>query len=185
MHNLKSVAQHLKALLFPPLQEFSFQTNSDAFLDYLRERVITALLRLCVLFGSISVLVGCIAAWQKQDWRAIILGNLAFAGVLFLTLRRGIHYKVRGTFLIIFAYLYVFFSLSTELNEFSYVPLFAFVVMTTLLTGRWGGVIAIFVSLGTLLWVNWRLNSSQATTTNLTPTKRQRFSSALTNPSIT
>ncbi len=178
---MKFFIKPLKVLLFPPLQEFSLKTDSAVFLDFIRERVVTALLRLCVLFGSISVLVGTIAAWQKQNWWAIVLGNLAFAGVLFLTLRRRIHYKVRGAFLIIFAYLYVFFSLSTELNEFSYVPLFTFVVMTTLLTGRWGGVIAIFVSLGTLLWVNWRLTTGNIFLTQGMSSFSAPFSVVLTN----
>lgn len=161
MHIMKSFTQRLKELLFPPLRKFSFQTNSNAFLDYIRERVITALLRLCVLFGSVSVLVGTIALWHQGDWWEIILGNLSFVGVLYLAIRRQIHYKIRGAFLIIFAYIFVFFSLTYELNEFSYVPLFAFIVMTTLLTGRWGGILAFFVSLGTLLWVNWRLSMGE------------------------
>ncbi len=180
MKLMKFFMKYLKNLLFPPLMEFSLKIDSAAFLDYIRERVVTALLRLCVLFGSISVLVGTVAAWQKQDWWTIVLGNLAFAGVLFLTIRRQIHYKVRGTFLIIIASLYVFFSLSTELNEFSYIPLFTFIVMTTLLTGRWGGVIALLVSLGTLLWGNWQVTTGAIALTQAMPSFSAPFSTIFT-----
>ena len=173
---MKSFAQRLKDLFFPPLREFSFRAHSNVFLDYIRERVITVLLRLCVLFGSISVFVGSVALWQEQNWEGIILGNLSFLGVLFLALRRQIHYKIRGAVLIILAYLFVFFSLANELNEFSYVPLFAFVVMTTLLTGRWGGVVAILISLGTLLWVNWRLTVGDVTLSQFMPGFNAPFS---------
>jgi signal transduction histidine kinase len=177
---MKSLAQRLKGLFFPPLQEFSFQTHSNVFLDYIRERVITVLLRLCVLFGSVSVFVGTVALWQEQKWGGIILGNLSFGGVLFLAIRRQIHYKIRGAVLITLAYLFVLFSLSQEVNEFSYVPLFAFVVMTTLLTGRWGGVVAFFVSLGTLLWVNWRLTTGDVIFTQFMPSLSAPFSVILT-----
>lgn len=177
---MKSFARRLKDLFFPPLQEFSFQTHSNVFLDYIRERVITGLLRLCVLFGSISVLVGTVALWQEQKWWGIILGNLSFVGVLFLAIKRQIPYKIRGAVLVALAYLFVLFSLSQEVNEFSYVPLFAFVVMTTLLTGRWGGLVAFIVSLGTLFWVNWRITAGDVFFTQFMPSLTAPFSVILT-----
>jgi signal transduction histidine kinase len=60
------------------------------------------------------------------------------------------------------------------------VPLFAFVVMTTLLIGRWGGLVAIFVSLGTILWVNWRLTRGDLILTQFMSAFSAPFSAVLT-----
>lgn len=165
--------------LLPPHEEFSLRQNSDNFLDYIRERGITVLLRLCVLLGAFAVFVGSVAAWQQQNWAALILGTLAYVGVLALAINRQIHYKVRSLVLIIFAYTYIVFSLFNELNEFSFVPLFAFVVMTALLTGRRGGMIAFLLSLATIFWVNWRITMGQITLTQYESSLFAPFSTVL------
>ncbi len=152
---MKHFANRLINSLFAPLQEFSIQqTDTANILQHIRERVVTVLLRLCVLFGTLSVSVGTLALWQQKDWAGIIISNLSFLGVILLAVRRQIDYRIRSTMLIFLAYIFFFLNLVKGINEFTFAVLFAFVVMTTLLLGRTGGALAFMASLLTLLFAN-------------------------------
>jgi signal transduction histidine kinase len=156
--NIRYMAQilhQLKKLLLISELEFSLNTDSDQILNAIRERIVTVLLRLCAAFGLIAVSVGTWAFWQQQDWAGILIGNLSFWGVLYLAIRRQIDYRIRSGALVVIAFLYLFLSLLQGINEFSFVVLFSFVVMTTLLLGRRGGILAFIMSVLTLLFTNW------------------------------
>lgn len=148
----------LQNLFYPPLPEFALQTDTANVLDYIRERVVTILLRLCVIFGFLSVSVGTVSLWIKQDWAGILIGNIAFICIIFLAANRKIHHRLRSAAFVSVAFAFLFLNLVKGLTEFSLVPLFAFVVMTTLLMGRRGGVYAFIISVLTLLFINWRLS---------------------------
>ena len=162
---MEVILLQLKNLFFPPLQEFSLQTNTDNVLEHIRERVVTALLRLCVIFGFFSVFVGTVSFWIKHDWAGILIGNISFALVILLAVYRKIHYRLRSTLIVLIAFVYLFLNLAKSLNEFSLIPLFSFVVMTTLLMGRRDGVFAFLVSLLTLLFINWQFSTGAQTLT--------------------
>jgi signal transduction histidine kinase len=148
----------LKKLLLISKLEFSLKNDTAQILNAIRERIVTLLLRLCVGFGLVSVFVGTWAAWQKQDWAGILIGNLSFGAVLYLAIRRKIDFRIRSAALVIIAYLYFFMSLLQGIDEFTFAVLFAFVVMTTFLLGRRGGVIAFFISILTILFANWSVS---------------------------
>lgn len=160
---MQEILLQLKNLLFPPLHEFSLQANTDNVLDHIRERVVTVLLRLCVIFGFLSVSVGTVSLWLKNDWTGILIGNISFVCIIFLAANRKIHHRLRSAFFVIVAFGFLFLNLAKSLNEFSFVPLFSFVVMTTLLMGRRGGVFAFFVSIFTLFFINWRVTTGNLT----------------------
>ena len=145
----------LKKLFLISQLEFSLQTDSAQILKAIRERIVTVLLRICALLGFISVSVGTISSWQQQNWVGILIGNLSLAGVIYLAIRRQIDYRIRSIALIIIAYLFLFFSLLQGITELTFAVLFAFVVMTTLLLGQKGGIIAFILSFATLLFANW------------------------------
>lgn len=154
---MAQLLHQLKKLLLISELEFSLKTDTAEILNAIRERIVTVLLRLCAVFGFVSVSVGTWAFWQQQDWASILIGNLSFWGVLYLAIRRQIDYRIRSGALVIIAYLYLFLSLLQGMNEFTFVVLFAFVVMTTLLLGRRGGILAFIMSLLTLFFTNWAM----------------------------
>lgn len=156
---MKKIMLRVKNLFFPPLQHLPLQNATEDILKQIQERVVTVFLRLCVLFGLLSVSVGTIASWHKQDWRSILTGNLSFLGILLLAVLPNLSSKIRTTTLIILAYAYLFFTLMAGVHEFMFVPLFAFVVMTTLLLGWREGGIAFLISLLTILIVHWQIVS--------------------------
>ncbi len=158
---MQSILIRLRNLFYPPLPEFALQTDTANVLEYIRERVVTILLRLCVLFGFLSVSVGTISLWIKQDWAGILIGNIAFICIIFLAVNRKIHHRLRSAAFVSVAFAFLFLNLAKGLTEFSLVPLFAFVVMTTLLMGRRGGVFAFVISIFTLLFINWRLSTGE------------------------
>jgi signal transduction histidine kinase len=156
---MQSILTRLQNSFFPPLPALAFQTDTTNVLDCIQERVVTILLRLCVLFGFLSVSVGTVSLWLKGDWPGIIIGNISYVLIIFLAVNRKIHYRLRSAAFVTIAFTFLFLNLAQGLNEFSLVPLFAFVVMTTLLLGRRGGLFAFFVSIFTLLFINWRLST--------------------------
>lgn len=162
---MQAILLQLKNLLFPPLQEFSLQANTENVLDHIRERVVTVLLRLCVIFGFLSVSVGTISLWLSRDWAGILIGNISYLFVIILAANRKIHHRLRSASFVIVAFAYLFLNLAKGLNEFSLVPLFSFVVMTTLLMGRRGGVFAFLVSIFTLLFINWQISTGEQSLT--------------------
>lgn len=158
---MQTFVSRLHHLLFPPLQEFALQSDTANVLDYIRERVVTILLRLCVLFGFLSVSVGTISLWLRGDWAGILIGNISYVCIIFLAANRKIDHRLRSAAFVIVAFAFLFLNLTKEVNEFSLVPLFSFVVMTTLLMGRRGGVVAFFISVLTLLVINWQVSMGQ------------------------
>ncbi|MBK8900349.1 MAG: hypothetical protein IPM53_04135 [Anaerolineaceae bacterium] len=157
-----NIVQRSLNLLFPPLKEITLPSNSENILDHIRDRVVTRVLRLCVLLGFGAVLVGSVAAWEQQDWHTLILGNLAYLVVLFITINQRLPHKARSVALIVVAFLFLFGQMFNQLTEFTLVTLFAFVVMTTLLLGPRGGQLAFVLSLATMLLMNWRFSTGQA-----------------------
>ena len=153
---MQSIITTLQNLFFPPLEEFSLQASTANVLDHIRERVVTVLLRLCVLFGLISVSVGTIALWSTRDWTGILIGNIAYICIIFLAVNRKIDKKWRSAIFVLIAFAYLFLNILKGINEFSFIPLFAFVVLTTLLLGRRGGLFAFMVSIATILFANWQ-----------------------------
>ena len=156
---MRTVLTRFQNLFVPPLQEFSHQTNTANVLDLIRQRVVTVLLRLCVLFGLISVSVGTVALWYDRDLVGIAIGNISFIGIVFLAFSRKLDHKIRSAFFIILAFAFVFLNIFKEINEFSFIPLFSFVIMTTLLMGRRGGLLAFIVSLLIIYFAQWQVTN--------------------------
>lgn len=109
---MQVILLQLKNLFFPPLHEFSLQANTDNVLDHIRERVVTVLLRLCVIFGFLSVSVGTLSLWLKNDWAGILIGNISFICIIFLAVSRKIHHRLRSALFVIIAFAFLFLNLS-------------------------------------------------------------------------
>lgn len=154
---MKKLSYILRFLL-PPLKKFPPTAATGDILAHVRERVVILLIRACIVLGFPAVLIGSIAAWQEQNWFSIIPGTTAYAAVVFLSLNRRVHYRTLSYVMVVLAYLYLFVHLYTELSVFTLVPLFSFVVMTTLLLGRRGGLTALFISLFSILVMHLRFN---------------------------
>ena len=150
---------YILRFLLPPLKEFSPTAATGDILAYVRERVVILLIRACIMLGFPAVLIGSIAAWQSQNWFSIIIGNIAYFTVVLMGLNKRVHYRTQSYALVGVAYLYLFGHLYTELSVFTLVPLFSFVVMTTLLLGRRGGLTALLISLFSILIMNVRFNA--------------------------
>lgn len=155
--NLARILRSVQQVFFPPFAVFPADSALSDVLDQIRERVITTLLRLCVLFGAPAVLVGNVRVLQGGSSAGVLFGDIAYVAIIILAWQRHIHFQVRAIVLVVLAYAYIFFTLLDQLDEFIFAILFAFVVMTTLLLRNWGGLIAVLLSLATILWVNLRL----------------------------
>ena len=155
------ILQQLKNFFLVPQEEHSSQTDTTQILNIIRERIVTVLLRLCMLFGLLSVSVGTWAALENQDWISIIVGNLSLLGVVILAVRRRIDYRIRTIALVLIAYFFIFLNLREVFTEFTFAVLFAFVVMTTLLMGRRGGILAFFLSVLTIFFANHQYFAGQ------------------------
>lgn len=146
----------LKNIFFPRLKNITSESKLRDVLEEIRETIVTTLLRVCAIFGVPAVFFGSIPLYQEGVWGELIVGNVSLLVIIYLAIRKDINYQVRSITLVALAYLFLISSFWGQYDELGLANLFAFVVMTTLLLGRKGSIVATMLSLGTIFFLYWQ-----------------------------
>ncbi len=151
----------LKFLKLYFLPEPNFRSNPQQYEDVLgpiQERILIALLRVCFVFGALTLILGTYATLSagliNQFYAAVISVLVA---LLLLRLSQISHY-VRAKIIMLTAYFFMMATVFSGVTEITFVMFFSFVVMVTLLIGIRSGVFAILLSIVTMFGISWGLN---------------------------
>lgn len=158
---MMSFYEALKTIFSPRLKIIISESELRDVLEQIRETIVTTLLRLCAILGVPAVFFGSIPLYQEGVWGELIVGNGTLVVIIYLAIKREINYQVRSIALVALAYLFLISSFWGQYDELSLANLFAFVVMTTLLLGRRGSIVATILSLVTLLFLYWQSAAEQ------------------------
>ncbi len=149
--------------LLPSFPETPSHLTSKEVLLLSRERLVRVILRVCTLFGLPAVLFGIPILAADARWWPLIVGVTALVLFAWLAFKNNLPYRIGALVLVAGAYLFLLSWLLSGLDEFFFAALFAFVIMSTFLLGRWGGVVGFLLSLVTILGANWLLDSGRLT----------------------
>lgn len=147
----------IRSFIFPtPLLPEALDNQYDI-LDPIRERIVTAILRICMLLGIPAVLLSTIPVYEARLWRQLLIGYLSLILIIYLAMKRSIPHQVRSWYLIFGAFMFIVVSIIEGINELTFAALFCFVVMVTLLLGRRGSIFGVTTSLLLILLVRYLL----------------------------
>lgn len=150
-------------ILIPPLQtDLPPNPHHSVVLSQGRERILTAILRITVVLGLISLLNGLPGLVRAEQWLSIPIYCMSLGLVLIMAINRRINYQLRaGLFLLIAYGLGVLDLLDYGLGEDARVYLFSFSVTAIMLLGARVGAGALCLSLATQALVGWLISTGQ------------------------
>ncbi len=152
---LMTLYNKLLTYIFPTIllnDEFGEKAH---FLDPIRERITTTLVRLTMVWGVPTILIATLPAIQHGLIGQLAAGYVCFIIIFFFALDRTISYKVRAIILMTMAFAFIVAAMFDGINEMTSSTLFTFVVMVTLMLGFRAGMVAALIGIGTVFMMQW------------------------------
>ncbi|MEM7335201.1 MAG: ATP-binding protein [Chloroflexota bacterium] len=151
----------IKDFFLPPPKFKTDQAplNEDV-LGPIQERILIALLRLSFIFGVVTLILGFYPTIRANLYIQYSAGVLSVIGTGLLLYFSNLSHQTRATILMTTAYIFSLITIFEGPNELTFVLLFSFIVMVSLLIGIRGGVIAFFIAILTIIGINFGLNQS-------------------------
>lgn len=160
---ITNLFRQISPILIPPLQaDLPPDPHHSIVLSQGRERILTAMLRITVVLGLISLLNGLPGLVRVEQWLSISIYCMALGLVLIMAINRRINYQLRASLFLLIAYgLGVLDLVDYGLGEDARVYLFSFSVSAIMLLGARVGAGALCLSVATQALAGWLISTGQ------------------------
>lgn len=158
-----SFLNQIGSLIFPSLKtDLPAHPHHSLVLSQGRERILTALLRASVGLGLLALLNNLLPMIRDKQWIALPIYLVSLGAVSVVAFNRRLNYRLRAVmFLLVLYGIGVLDLLNHGLGEDSRIFFFGFAVAAIMLLGARVGLVALGLSVTTLMVVGWQLSTGQ------------------------
>lgn len=163
MKDLPTTAEYIINILVPPIKpDLTPNPSLNLILAQGRERILTAMLRVTAILGSLALLVILSQLIRYEQWASILIYVVCLGLVYFVALNRRIDYRLRaGVFLCSQYGVGLFDLVNYGLGEDGRIFLFGFSVTAIILLGAQVGMGALALSIATIAIIGWQNSAGQ------------------------